>query len=660
MKQDNQISRIVAAFCVLMLMFILSFQIFHLIEGYGWTWVRRAYKMRNLSAMERNALGLFGKRGANYMKFIDTTVPTNGTVVVPENGGSFSQQSILQFFLMPRGIPTCGCSRGEVEYDDQCLKCLRAPNHYIPALGDFPRAELLEGWKEFIPLDQNNDFYHGIYVPLGVSNNSNNGEADFTQEKSLTSAIIIDGLIILLLFALGTMVVRIIHSDLSWIDVSIIGIPIGAGLLSWLVFLQSWLGIPITRITFLVNFIVLIFLLFIVSYFIRGNIWVVPEKKIQLRLFFKSLIQRPFLTSTWLAFLSLFLLAAAISIVRGYSLFDGIANWALKGYGIAQEGTIYAGLKWGVHSIEYPQNIHILISLFRLMDGDILPGSKLLFPIFTLSMMLGCYRFWSRNYVIEELAALGILVLFSTPKVFLFSTIGWGNMIFTTYLVLGTFYLCDGFFFHRDNKDAFLGGLLLGLAAWTRPEGVGFIFALAIGLLCIRIFSKCKSASNTWALPMIIIPGIWLFFGLKSMRKAEIGGVAGAFFQKIAEGKMTFDSLSILLPFSKSSLQNQDIWGFLCPIIITLFILGLMTNLRQFDTYVLGICISALILFFLPHLMFFMASFSKPGYEVFLCSSYDRALFPGLILGFCGALLLSARRRRCTPFFRHIDHLESS
>ncbi len=88
------------------------------------------------------------------------------------------------------------------------------------------------------------------------------------------------------------------------------------------------------------------------------------------------------------------LLAGVVSIGRGYSQYDDIANWALKGYGIAEERSIFGGNVWGGHTLEYPQNVPLQIALFRLVEGDLFPASKLTFTLSFASLLLGAYLFW--------------------------------------------------------------------------------------------------------------------------------------------------------------------------------------------------------------------------------------------------------------------------
>jgi hypothetical protein len=180
--------------------------------------------------MERNALFLFGGKGANFLKLISSSVPLDRPVVVPEGYGEFSEQSILQFFLMPRGIPSCPCTDylASDEISEECKSCLLKYDHSVPAIGKFPPDELLVSEKKFISFDPN--WYRGIYIP--PSSPRNEAELFIEMDTSLPTAFVLDILSILLIFLLGTSIALTIDQSIQWIDLIAVGIPIGGGILS--------------------------------------------------------------------------------------------------------------------------------------------------------------------------------------------------------------------------------------------------------------------------------------------------------------------------------------------------------------------------------------------------------------------------------------------
>ena len=94
-----------------------------------------------------------------------------------------------------------------------------------------------------------------------------------------------------------------------------------------------------------------------------------------------------------------------------------MAIWAVKGYGIAREGTIWAAGHWGDHGLAYPLNLPLLIANYR-FTGDMLPASKLIAPLFYISLCVGCLRFWLQRDVSPLTASLGAIGLAATPLLF--------------------------------------------------------------------------------------------------------------------------------------------------------------------------------------------------------------------------------------------------
>jgi len=57
--------------------------------------------------------------------------------------------------------------------------------------------------------------------------------------------------------------------------------------------------------------------------------------------------------------------AALVSIGRGYSVYDDIAIWSLKGYVIADKHSLMAAGAASGHGLAYPLNLSLAIAVFR-------------------------------------------------------------------------------------------------------------------------------------------------------------------------------------------------------------------------------------------------------------------------------------------------------
>lgn len=621
---------------------LLSFLQIYVQRNYIHRFLAGTYRSHTLSGMDRSELFLLDRSGANFLDFIRVNTPDNGPVIVPKDTPSMlREQSVMQFFLMPRGIPSCSCSRNPAEYSESCVNCLRIPGHTIPAVGNFPDPEVMEGYKQFLPFPGNNPLYKGIYIALDAEPVTTIPEkAGILPEMIL--AVIMDLSAVVALCLTGSLIIRSFHPNLGLPDTWLSAFPLGAGLHTWISFLSGWAGLKINLVLYVGSWLLLTIPAFLITRK-RGDL-PFPDK-ISLpdrEAFTRTIRKNPIFLSLLLITSGIIFSMFIISIGRGYSLFDGIANWALKGYAIALEKSVFAGSKWGGHGLAYPQNIHHMIALFRLLDNDILPGSKLLYPLFASSMGFTVYRFWRRNETPRLIAAAGLLFLLTIPELYRFSTYGWSNIIFTGYIVTGSIHISD-WIKNRESPDLLLGSILLGLAGWSRPEGIGFAAAIAGAntLLFLLIHKKPKTQLLN-ILPAILIPGIWIVFGYRYMSGDEVGGVLKDVVLATAGGEFDFTALRILMQYAYEHFSNPKLWGGVMPLLMYAGPVLLLAGGHKTRTAaIIPTLISGVIAFLIPHLMFFLAYFNKTNlYMLFLDVSYDRALFPGVVLLFTTFVLL--------------------
>ena len=152
---------------------------------------------------------------------------------------------------MPRGIIACDCETylSEDVISDDCRLCLQESDVSIPAIGSFPPSEVVSNQKQFIPYDP--AWYRGIYIPPSINNVDQMMYID--METPLLVALFLDILLIGLLYFLGVRVVRLIFPDGRSSDLLALGLPIGCGILTWVTFLLSWMGFPITLVLFFIS-----------------------------------------------------------------------------------------------------------------------------------------------------------------------------------------------------------------------------------------------------------------------------------------------------------------------------------------------------------------------------------------------------------------------
>jgi hypothetical protein len=626
------------AWAALFLLALALYQAYRVEEGYALLWLKRAWKNRASSSLERGALYYFGDTGSSFLKFIDNHVPQDKPVIVTGGGSSLSNQNILKYFLFPRAILTCPCDKpGEA-----CKACLATPDAYVPALNKFPRKGEIDPAMQFIPFVSNLPFYSGLYIPPGETTTGQDQPTGKTPYR-LILALIIDLAILGGLSLLGYILARHVIPELGWVEALSLSVPLGAGLLTWFIFITSWIGIPIVLPTVILTFALLV----------GGLLWLRRRSK-QLPVVHRTedsfrlklpVLNRPQLVkiAAWGGVAGVFLAMAVISVNRSYSEFDDIAIWSMKGYGIAYKGTIFATNYLGGHGLAYPLDLPLSIALFRLASGDVLPGSKFLFPIFTAAAAIGCYRFWRRWGVNPFLAWSGMLLLITAPEIFLHSTLGFANLPFAVYLVLGVFWSLDGLL-QAQPRLLFMGGLLLAFAAWTRPEGILFAGILMAALFLAALIARRKPYfSFAWVLPLAM-PVTWLLFAARYVARDQAGGALSALFQGLLHGSLSLAPLNMMLGYFRSVAANPAAWGFVFPAAALMLIAGAYRLLPRVNPPAFLLFITALLALLLPAGLFFVESTTEADFAGFLTVSFNRAYVPAaILLVAAGMLAIGAR-----------------
>jgi hypothetical protein len=377
---------------------------------------------------------------------------------------------------------------------------------------------------------------------------------------------LLDLVFVAILLILGFLVARILLRSGKTSETGYLAFPLGCGFFSLVLFLISWAGVPITSTTVLALGLTLVTMAAIVVRAIKSILEYnrsTHRAETQYRekaIFFLLVV--------------LVAISALLAVARSYSTWDAIAIWSIKGYGIAREGTIFAGADWGAHGLYYPQNIPLLIASFRLLGGDILPGSKLLFPLFYASLIMGSFSFWRHLNISSHVAGLGALFMASLPVVFEHSTIGYANLPFATYIALGC-YLCIRGISVQAPRMLATSGFLFGLACWTRPEGIFLIPILVISLLVAFKLSHLKTIRLAYSLtPILVIGGIWFAFLSQHSGPGQLSSGFKHLLQSIFQGQFPWEVLPTILRTLMRHTITLNTWGFLFPVAAFLVLLN--------------------------------------------------------------------------------------
>lgn len=455
----------------------------------------------------------------------------------------------------------------------------------------------------------------------------------------MITAIFLDLLLVLGLSVTGLLLSKLLIDKAGWLEIISLSFPLGAGFLTWLVFVLSWIGMPVALGSLLLVFtIVLILLLFIgLRNMDIGEIRI-PRNWSRHLGSLRGNLRGVLVWGIILAFVGL---SVIISIGRSYSLWDAVAFWAVKGYGIAHEGSIFGAERWGAHELSYPLNVSLMISFFRLVSGDVLPGSKLIFPIFYAASLLGIYSFWRHFEVGRTFAALGVLFICVVPLVFYHSTIGYTNLVLAFYLLMGFFYSLRGMLQEEPLLQS-LGGILLGVAAWTRIEGIMYCLALVLALLLSRLLTKKIHVKLFhWLSPLAIISGGWLLFmGIYGFESHAVSALQ----DWSTEGwkYINIPAVTVVLRYLKGYILNPDLWGLYFVVIAVLLASGVRELNPTGRPEAVAALVAALGLAGSTLTLFYVASyrFGVDFVEGWLVRGFPRAFLPATLMFGVVAVLL--------------------
>lgn len=454
---------------------------------------------------------------------------------------------------------------------------------------------------------------------------------------------LMDVLVLGLLFLIGVLFAGVVRLRAGVVEILSLGYPLGAGIVTWSMFILSLLGLHLDRSAGILILAGTTGLLIAVMA-VRGS----SSKdggagrslrRLQSRHFLP--FEREIVVSVIVVTL---LVAGWLSVGRSYSTYDATAGWAVKGYGIALEGDVRAGSTWGIWGLAYPQNIPLQIALFEFLDGDLLPGSKMIFPVYFVSLLLACYGFWMKNRVSQPVRVAGLLFLAANPALFLNGTLGFANLPCAVYLVLGVIYGLSGVASGR-KVEIMISGLLLGLACWTRPEGIVY----AAGCVAVLIVASPRLHRRPriwllWLIPIALIATPWLALSADSLRASQLGTATGGVWSSVLDGDYNLNYLAMTFTIFLERAAAPDNWGFFVPMMIVFCVFGFAQLSRAQIRETITFAVLTVIVAILPFAFFYVRSFTRTAdFGALLIRSFDRAFIPGAVMLILLCVLVAGR-----------------
>jgi hypothetical protein len=626
---------------LLILLSICIFQCVMVINGYAFLMSKRIWRNRSLDSYGRSAVFFLGSTGADFMRFIAKNTPVDKSVVVAERSASFASQNVLQFYLLPRAIVACDC---EI-LGGKCNPCLQSPDSFIPVTKNFPPPGSVGTEKVFTKFSpgsgNDSDYYLGIYGPKQVDQQSPDvdGVWDF---RLFIKALFMDIIVLFCLGFLGFVGTHLVFSEINFLDALSLAIPAGAAIFSWSIFLTSWAGLSITLNNIIILYLSSIFLFLIFSkLFSKRRIFQVNIS--ERNNYFSQIRNLDWPSIVLIAgIIAMVVLAFFISVGRGYSNYDDIAIWSLKGYGIAAKNSIFADHLLGGHALAYPLSLPLSITIFKLASGDMLPGSKLLIPIYTVALLWGCFRFLTRHGVNSRIALIGIFLLITVPQYFYYTTLGYANVPFTACLLLGVLWGINGLM-DGNKGELLISSFLFGFSGWMRPEGTLFAGILILVLLAWYFLVKGWKTWRLgfWLLPGLVIPFVWLIFARNYVLEDQAGGALKALFNQTQDGHfINLEPLIMTARYGIDTFFNPKTWGLILPLVLILFIIALPRLIRRPNRVALPLFLATLVTFLIPAALFFVESTTEGSFSTFLSMSFDRAYLPAMILSIITILII--------------------
>lgn len=429
---------------------------------------------------------------------------------------------------------------------------------------------------------------------------------------------------------LGFRVARTLAPGLTRLETAAVSFPLGTGVLTFSVFMASWIGVPLRAITVLGIELVLFLL-------------VAAFRRLRRRLGHAHVDStgdegrpRSSRWTRWLFWITLGavgLVSVAIAVGRSHTVWDASALWAAKGYGIALKGTILAAREWGAHGLAYPLHIPLLISFFQLFTGDVLPGSMAVFPLFFLSMLTGMVAFWRRLAVADKWTFMGVGIVATVPTMFHYATYGYANIPFAAYVALGCLWGVFGVT-RESGQHATVAGLLLATSIWTRPEGVLYALAILVSLLGARFLAPCGRIDvGRLAGPTAVLAALWFAFYLVH---GVSGSQAGASVERAVAGwrveQFRWEDLRLILGYLRRSMLQTNTWGLLFPVSFVLIGLRLKKLLARAVPEITLLALATTMTGLVTGGLFYVGSYAVDGLLGWLTSSFPRAFFPTAIL----------------------------
>jgi hypothetical protein len=229
-----------------------------------------------------------------------------------------------------------------------------------------------------------------------------------------------------------------------------------------------------------------------------------------------------------------------------------------------------------------------------------------------------------------------------TPILFEHATLGYANLPYAVYLSLGCGEAILGIACGDWRRQA-LGSLFLGLASWTRPEGVLAVASVLIGLGVAAHFARPGRARwLAWIMPAGVVAGVWISFLALHGTGGQMQQALGAFAGALRRGELHPSAFYWIARFMGRQAIELSVWGLLPAACAVLLILGFrrLGARSNPDAFLVGTALLAVAAG--VTLQFYLADFLGELMN-YLGNSANRMYMPAAVLAVLFAVLLTRR-----------------
>ena len=226
---------------------------------------------------------------------------------------------------------------------------------------------------------------------------------------------------------------------------------------------------------------------------------------------------------------------------------------------------------------------------------------------------------------------------------FLHGTIGYANIPLASYIVLGAIWATIGI--TRADKGAqVVSGILLGLGAWTRVEGVLFSISIIVAVtLAWSISRQGRLFVAAWLAPFSVIAGIWLvYFALFGAEGSQAGGAMTLALNSFLNGDFGLGALGVIGRYFIGRTIEWRLWGLLFPVTLALIVASWRRLSPREYPVAFGLLLSTIATALATVLLYYIGSFFSPDLGGWLTRSFPRAFFQSAyLLGALAVLVAS-------------------